>query len=207
MNHRSMLSLSLLCLAGACGSRSADYEQAKALQARILAELQAHGPTTELDLDPNVAMLAAKKPKGRAADAVDVMGLVTEAEVVAILKKRGAAGDATATGSFRATKQKVAGYGAPGYGSSMCRYEWSARDAEGQLCAQGNFQLTVFDLETFTWMAAGSKQRLPDLGDEAVDDHGITYVRVGDLAITLVNNTASDGLARLVLAAAAPRLR
>jgi len=43
--------------------------------------------------------------------------------------------------------------------------------------------------------------------DEAVDDHGITYVRVGDLAMSLVNNTATEGFARLVLAAAAPRLR
>ena len=207
MNHPSILSLSLLCLAAACGGSSAEYQQAMALQAGILAELQKHGHAADDREDPTPAPLAAKTPKGRPADAVDVMDLVTEAEVVAVLKQRGAAGDATATGSFRVTKQKVAGYGAPGYGSAMCRYEWSARDAEGQLCAQGNFQLTVFDLETFTWMAAGSKQRVPDLGDEAVDDHGITYVRVGDLAMSLVNNTASEGLARMVLAAAVPRLR
>lgn len=207
MNYARHLSLSLLCLATACGGQSAEYEQAKALQAAILAAQQAHGPTATEDLDEALGMLATKAPKGRSPDAVDVMGLATEAEVMAILKQRGAAGDATATGSFRVTKQKVAGYGAQGYGTSMCRYEWTAHDAEGQLCAQGNFQLTVFDLETFTWLAAGDKKRLPDLGDEAVDDHGVTYVRVGDLAMQVVNNTATEALARMVLAAAAPRLR
>lgn len=210
MTTRSRLPLLFaLSLTAACHRQpdlSADAREAMALSQQILAAMRAHGPGGEA-LAEEADRATPPPPKGRAPDSVDVMSLVSEAEVAAILKQRRAGGDATDTGSFVVRKKKVPGNGAPGYGSSMCEFQWVAKDAEGMVGAQGSFALTVLDLQRFEWEKDGNDKRFANLGDEAVDSLGIAYVRVGDVAITVTGNSGSGSLARLVLAAAVPRLR
>jgi hypothetical protein len=198
--------LFLSLLAGCGGRPTGSAEAAEAMA--LLAQIQAHtGGGTLLDGADWLAQSKAPARTGRAADSVDPMTLVTEAEVATLLRQRGAAGDSTATAKFLVTKERIAARTCDGYGSSMCKIWWVAKDRDGATCSQGNLELAVLDQTAFALVAALYDKRLPDLGDEAVDALGVPYVRVGDLAATIVNTTCSEGLSRDVLAVAAKRLR
>jgi len=204
LSRSAILSLSLLA---SCGGPPADAAAAAEARA-LLAQIQAH---TGIGGAPHgedwQLVLKRPRPAGRSADSVDPMTLVTEAEVAAILRRRGAAGDGTATATFVVTKERIAVRAADGHGSAVCKVWWRAKDRDGATGAQGNFELAILDMTAFGLIAALFDARLPDLGDEAVDAHGIPYVRQGDLAVTVSNTTSTNGMSRDVLAVAAPRLK
>lgn len=181
----------LFCVLAGCGPREASVPPEAREAMALLAEME---------------RLAEPPPAPRAADSVDVMQLVTDAEIAAILARHGAAGTSQ-PGSFSVRQERTTDPRAPGYGTARDEVQWIGKDTEGNERTRGSFALRVVELPVFRTMALLEGGRIEGLGDEALDVAGVPWMRVGDIALVVENNSAMPDLARDILAVAAPRLR
>jgi hypothetical protein len=191
----------LLVLVSACGGKSAQA-------ARVLALAQQVRAQTGFDAGALSSLAEAfgqPQVKHRSPDSLDPMLLLAEADVIAILKQRGACGDGTATAVWQVTMEKVERpeYRGTGTATAACKVKWSGVQPGEQYGAQGDFAIQVVDVPTFDMFRNAAISRpLPGVGDDAYLCQGQPYVRVGDLALTIENSSSSSGLSAALLKAA-----
>lgn len=201
--------LALLLVLPACDGKTEEQRQAEAML-RALHQMGA----AKADLDPVelARLIAGDAPVAaeRAPVEVDVSTLVTEEEIAAILRQLRAGGDGTDTATFRsegAAADLPGVSGEPGFAAHAWKIQWTAKWPDRELGAQGSFCLAVGDRRAFEEQRIGKTRAIHGLGDEAFASAGVPWMRVGELAATVCNNTGTGDLAELVLRAAAPRLR
>jgi hypothetical protein len=195
-----------LMVASACnkqGVLSPQVTEALALARRIREQTGRGGEAAAF------ATLLAPRARHRSPDTLDPTPLVVEDDVIAILKQRSACGDDTEVAVWKVTKEKIERPECKGTGTGVtaCKVHWSGARPGEQYGAQGNFLLTVVDVDTFEMFRSAEISRpLPGVGDAAYLIQGEPYVRVGDLAFTIENSSSSSGLSIDVLKAVARRM-
>lgn len=204
-----LLILGLMAVPVCCGGQDSDLPPHVREAMAMAKKIQEQTGGKAVADDAYAAVFDKPKPAPKSPDTLDPEPLVVDSELIAILKQRNAGGDGTATAVWKVTKEKVVRKESLGTGTGVhaCKVHWSGAQPGETFGAQGNFLVTVVDRPTYDFhRGQGSSVALTGAGDDAFLSYGAPYVRVGDLAVTIENTTATHDLSIEILKAVARRM-
>jgi hypothetical protein len=200
-----VLILGLMVVPVCCGGQNSDLQEAMVMARQI----REHTGGKAAQDEAYAAVFDKPKVAPKSPDTLDPEPLVVDSELIAILERRGACGDSTANAVWKVTREKVVRKECRGTGTGVhaCKVHWSGAPPGETFGAQGNFLLTVVDRPTYDFhRGLDSSVALTGAGDDAFLSYGAPYVRVGDLAVTIENTTATHDLSIEILKAVARRM-